>query len=184
MRIFLGGTEVASRSKSGEISLAPNIGVALGNQPTGAGNQGLDGELDDVRIYSRALTASEIAVIVAERSQYALWKGANGVPADASAQSDDDNDGLNLFMEYAFYTSPTNFTPKPFSVALSADRSQVEFGFPRVRSELGYLVVRSPVPGVWTTEGVTQASGSTEGEGTASASSKSSPLMKLRVFYK
>ncbi len=59
LRIWVDGTEAASLAISGVITQSPD-GVALGNQPLGAGNRPLDGLLDQVRIYSRALTEEEL----------------------------------------------------------------------------------------------------------------------------
>jgi hypothetical protein len=39
--------------------------VAIGNQPTGAGNRAFDGRIDDVRIYRRALSSTELGELVA-----------------------------------------------------------------------------------------------------------------------
>jgi PKD repeat protein len=61
MRIFKDGVELAARAKSGELDTDPTVPVALGNQPPGGGNRPFDGHLDDVRIYNRALTASELS---------------------------------------------------------------------------------------------------------------------------
>ena len=63
MRLYRDGSEVASRSKSGGISLSRGVPVALGNQPKGAGSRPFDGLLDDVRVYGRALSSSEIAAL-------------------------------------------------------------------------------------------------------------------------
>ncbi len=61
MRLYRDGLEVASVPKSGAIDTDPTVGVALGNQPPGAGLRPFDGQLDDVRLYRRALSPIEIA---------------------------------------------------------------------------------------------------------------------------
>jgi phosphodiesterase/alkaline phosphatase D-like protein len=58
MRLYLNGEEVGSTAKSGEISTNPNVNVRIGSNPSGYGPW--NGHIDDVRIYSRALSASEI----------------------------------------------------------------------------------------------------------------------------
>ncbi|SFR61831.1 LamG-like jellyroll fold domain-containing protein [Halogeometricum limi] len=58
MRIYKNGNEVASTSKSGNIDTSTSVPVALGSNPQDFGT--LDGRLDEVRIYDRALSQSEI----------------------------------------------------------------------------------------------------------------------------
>ncbi len=60
MRIFVDGDQVAITAKTGAITANGGVGVALGNQPAGAGDRGFAGSLDDVVIFSAALDASEI----------------------------------------------------------------------------------------------------------------------------
>ncbi|MEM1085023.1 MAG: Ig-like domain-containing protein, partial [Verrucomicrobiota bacterium] len=59
MKVYVNGAEEASMSKTGDITDA-NVPVGLGNQPTGSGNRGMFGLLDDVRLYGRSLTPTEI----------------------------------------------------------------------------------------------------------------------------
>lgn len=60
MRLYLNGVEVASESASGGLPTNPSVGVAIGDQPPGAGDRAFDGFIDDVRIYSVALSPTEI----------------------------------------------------------------------------------------------------------------------------
>jgi hypothetical protein len=59
MRLYLNGTEVGSRKATGGIDGSTTAPVTIGESPDGAG--AFDGVIDQVRIYNRALTASEIA---------------------------------------------------------------------------------------------------------------------------
>jgi hypothetical protein len=61
MRLYLNGTEVGSVAKSGSISRGRNSSVDLGRSPDGSNY--LSGAIDDVRIYSSALTAAEVAAL-------------------------------------------------------------------------------------------------------------------------
>ena len=61
MRLYLNGTEVGSVAKSGSISRGRNSSVDLGRSPDGSNY--LRGAIDDVRIYSSALTAAEVAAL-------------------------------------------------------------------------------------------------------------------------
>jgi hypothetical protein len=61
MRLFLNGTEVGTVAKSGVI---PSSGapVNIGRSPDGSNH--MHGVIDDVRIYRRALSASEIGAVM------------------------------------------------------------------------------------------------------------------------
>ena len=61
MRLYRNLDEVASVAKAGTITAAPNVGVAIGNQPAGAGDRPFSGLIDEVKIYDAALTAAELA---------------------------------------------------------------------------------------------------------------------------
>jgi concanavalin A-like lectin/glucanase superfamily protein/Big-like domain-containing protein len=61
MRLYLNGTEVGSVAKSGSISRGRYSTVDLGRSPDGSNY--LSGAIDDVRIYSSALTAAEVAAL-------------------------------------------------------------------------------------------------------------------------
>jgi type II secretory pathway pseudopilin PulG len=65
MRVFRNAIEVKSTSKSGTLSTSGSVGVAIGNQPSGAGIKAFDGLIDDVRIYNQALDAAELADVAA-----------------------------------------------------------------------------------------------------------------------
>lgn len=60
LRLYHDGVEIASNNATGTLAQEPGIAVALGNQPPGAGARPFDGLLDEVRIYDRALSESEI----------------------------------------------------------------------------------------------------------------------------
>jgi len=60
MRIYKNAIEIASRDKSGNINTNASVSAAIGNQPSSAGSKPFDGLIDDIRIYNRALSASEI----------------------------------------------------------------------------------------------------------------------------
>ncbi len=59
MQLFKNAVLIASAGKTGDISQAI-IPVALGNQPTSAGDRPFSGFLDEVKIYDRALSDTEI----------------------------------------------------------------------------------------------------------------------------
>jgi uncharacterized repeat protein (TIGR03806 family) len=64
MALYRNGVEVASVAKTGSVAVNPAVTATLGNQPAAAGaGRPFDGLIDDVRIYARALSAAELAVI-------------------------------------------------------------------------------------------------------------------------
>ena len=83
MRLYRFGVQIASLAKTGSVDHDSTTGVALGGQPAGTGQRNFDGSLDDVRIYNRALTVTEIRAIVNGRPRV----GENRPPA-ANAGSD------------------------------------------------------------------------------------------------
>ena len=68
LRLYLDGVEVGSTPLSGLVDMDPELSVAIGSQPSGAGGKAFDGLLDDVRILQRALSATEVAAISASVS--------------------------------------------------------------------------------------------------------------------
>ncbi len=59
MRIYVDGNEVNSVAEDGAIATDGTVGAAIGAHP-GSSAQPFDGRIDEVRIYTRALTADEI----------------------------------------------------------------------------------------------------------------------------
>ncbi|MEL6653754.1 MAG: LamG-like jellyroll fold domain-containing protein, partial [Bacteroidota bacterium] len=68
MRLYKDGVEIASLAKSGNISANNSILTGIGNQPSGAGDRPFAGQLDEVRIYDRALSQGEIVALYNEAS--------------------------------------------------------------------------------------------------------------------
>ena len=58
MRIYVDGQQVASKPKTGIIDANSSVPASLANQPQGS--RPFDGLIDDVRIYNRALSATDI----------------------------------------------------------------------------------------------------------------------------
>ncbi|MHC4584939.1 MAG: LamG-like jellyroll fold domain-containing protein, partial [Planctomycetota bacterium] len=66
MKIYKNGEEVGTLAKGGtSVALDPTVQGAIGNQPIGAENRPFDGIIDDVRIYTRALSEVELAEVMA-----------------------------------------------------------------------------------------------------------------------
>ena len=64
MRIYQDGQEIGSVAKSGSINTSPTVPATIGNQPTG--DRPFDGLIDEVRLYSRALTPAELDLVAGE----------------------------------------------------------------------------------------------------------------------
>jgi hypothetical protein len=66
MKVYKNGEEVGTIAKGGtSVALDPQVQGAIGNQPIGAENRPFDGIIDDVRIYTKALTVAELAEVMA-----------------------------------------------------------------------------------------------------------------------
>jgi Concanavalin A-like lectin/glucanases superfamily len=61
MKLYKDGVEVGSMAKSGSITTNSNASVWLGSNPPNASSRPWKGQIDDVSIYSYALTKAEIA---------------------------------------------------------------------------------------------------------------------------
>jgi hypothetical protein len=64
MRLYQNGIEVGNRSKAGDITQDPAVEAWVGANP-GQGGQVFDGRIDEVKIFSRALSPAEIAAEMA-----------------------------------------------------------------------------------------------------------------------
>ena len=68
MRIYHNLLEVGSMAKGGgAVAVDAGVGAAIGNQPLDAGDKHWDGLIDEVRIYNRALSQSELLHIASEQ---------------------------------------------------------------------------------------------------------------------
>jgi len=63
MRLYKNGESLGYDTRSGTLSTSGSVGVAVGNQPNGAGSRPFDGLVDDVRIYNCALGASQLKAL-------------------------------------------------------------------------------------------------------------------------
>ncbi|MEL6432011.1 MAG: LamG-like jellyroll fold domain-containing protein, partial [Planctomycetota bacterium] len=61
MRVWVDGTEVGSLAATGALSTDPGVPAAIGNQPQGG--RAFDGHVDEVRLYSRALSRRELRIL-------------------------------------------------------------------------------------------------------------------------
>ncbi len=85
MRLYKDGVEVGSTPKSGAVDTDPLVPVAFGDQP--GGTRPFDGLLDEVRLYDRALTVEELAVLVTGESDCVVVFADGFETGDTSAWS-------------------------------------------------------------------------------------------------
>lgn len=66
MSLYKDSVEVATAPKVGRIATNPGVRASIGNQPAGitGGSRPFDGQIDELRIYSRALGADEIKAVM------------------------------------------------------------------------------------------------------------------------
>jgi len=103
MKVYKNGEEVGNLAKGGtSVALDPAVQGAIGNQPIGAENRPFDGIIDDVRIYTKALTEAELAEVMA------------GPPAPLAA-GPDPADGVTLEQNWS------NLSWQPGTWAVSHD---------------------------------------------------------------
>jgi hypothetical protein len=87
--------------------------VAIGRTGQSDQQRTINGLIDDVRIYPRALTAPEIAALAAQtpdQNLADLWFHrftGNDQPGSADWSADTDRDGFNAFLEFALGGNPT-----------------------------------------------------------------------------
>lgn len=118
------------------------------------------GDIDDVRIYSRVLSATEVANLSTQttpRESYATWAARTmaSLPAAARAMdADPDFDGLPNFAEFAYWLDPLRAESPPQAVTRGAD-GILRFTFRRRLNggDIGYTILLSSDLQTWTPAG-------------------------------
>ena len=149
---------------SGTIALSPSdlgtttlnyLGKSQFNDPY------LDGALDDFRVYSHAMSASEIALLASPPAAPVTtgaenWRlqyfGTAANSGDAADSADPDGDGWNNAQEFVSGTDPTDRQSLLKVTVVQAGESGIVIIFPSVSGKL-YRLERSDslVGGSWTT---------------------------------
>jgi len=113
MKLFKNSVEIASTAQSGDIQqTAANI--AIGNQPTGAGDRPFSGTIDDVRLYDIALSQQDIEDLYNDAcANYILLKDVT-IDADASYIAKDEIELENVIV------------PSSFSLSLKAKKITID----------------------------------------------------------
>lgn len=89
MRIYLDGALVASGAHSvgGDLTSLPSATLTVGDSPIGS--RPFDGDLDDVRVYGRALDAAEIAEVFGLIAHWKLDEASGAAAVDSSLSGHD-----------------------------------------------------------------------------------------------
>ncbi len=99
LKLYLDTTEVASVAKTGALDEGSGVPMSIGSQPDGS--NGFNGLLDDIRIYNRALSPSELASLVTPAPSLAqrfnTWALGLAHPAP---DDDNDDDGVPNLIEF------------------------------------------------------------------------------------
>lgn len=136
IRLYLDGVEVGSLPAAGTLSSDPSVAAVIGNQPPGAGDRAFDGLIDDVRIYSVALSPAEIQQLTGEtvseppppppppaglQAHYTFDEGAGSVATDATGNG---NTGTIVGPTY----QPTSGDNSPFYLRFDGVNDYVDLG--------------------------------------------------------
>ena len=108
MRVFVNGAEKASQAHSGEITAGPAVAVGLGNQPAGAGDRGVVGSLDDIRIYDKALDFAEMGALSSHIFLRRMGTFGNLRSEPQGRYDDANSNGYSNILERAFGLDPDN----------------------------------------------------------------------------
>lgn len=184
-RVYYDGAQVAQ--------FGTGAGGTTGGQlrigDTTLGGNGWNGQLDDLRIYRRALSAEEIAMLYNPPpiASYDTWMLAlaNPPPANQRGLLDDpDGDEHANLIEYALGTHPNDPSSLP-TLTLTHTGAALALSYPRLRGELLYTVEASTDLVNWSASAVTQDTTTPVG-GTATATFPITPetsgaFLRLRV---
>ncbi len=130
---------------------------------TTRGGNPWNGQLDDLRIYRRALTQLEVATLYNPPTTYGDWirnsltPGQLALPAFTNQTADPDNDGHNNLLEFALGSHPNNSADiaRPTFQRIG---DTISFTYPRLRGDIQYLVQYSTDLEGWFTAGIDQDS--------------------------
>jgi hypothetical protein len=115
------------------------------------------GEIDEVSLYNRAITAQEVngiynAGVAGKRLffPFETWKYTNLGDPDALATDDPDHDGLNNLLEYAFNSNPTS-PASDNTPTVSLDATYLSITYTKVLSatDLTYSIEQSTDLAQW-----------------------------------
>ena len=141
---------------------AGQLGFTIGSRN---GNSAAPSYIQDVALYSRALSAAEILshyTGAPATLSYADWATAHGISGQVGT-ADADHDGMSNFQEYAFGLNPeSGKSVSPISVPFN--KASGTFSYTRtVNTGLTYTVWHSADLVTWTSTGSTQGTAVADG---------------------
>ncbi len=162
MKMYVNGAVKTSADDIYVPATATQPGFTIGSRN---GNTAMPSNIQDVAIYSRALTASEILSHYNNAPAtltYADWATAHGISGQAGT-ADADHDGMSNFQEYAFGLNPeSGKSVSPISVPFN--KASGTFSYTRtVNTGLTYTVWHSADLVTWTSTGSTQGTAVADG---------------------
>ncbi|MES2982630.1 MAG: LamG-like jellyroll fold domain-containing protein [Verrucomicrobiota bacterium] len=128
---------------------------------TTRGGNSWDGQIDDLRIYRRALTQQEIATLYNPPPTYHDWlrdlltPDQLALPSFTDTTADPDADGYNNLLEFALGSHPNN-SADIVRPTFQRNGDTISFTYPRLREGLEYLVQYSTDLEEWFTAGIDQ----------------------------
>jgi hypothetical protein len=185
-RIYYNDGSSFSQFNTGSGGRQPGL-LRIGD--TTLGGNSWQGQIDDLRIYRRALTQPEIAALYnpPPLQTYDTWLAALANPPATPHRGlldDPDADGLANLLEYALGSHPNN-PASHIAPSLTKSPTNLSLSYPRLRADLLYQVETSTDLQSWTTTGVLQDSTTPLGQ-TATATLPITPeteksFLRLRV---
>jgi hypothetical protein len=168
MRLYLDGVEVGAVQKSGTLAASAAVPVNIGRSPDGSNP--MHGAIDDLRVYGRALSASEIGTVLQAAdttgpawsvASVALQPGANVVSVVArDAVGNESSDVVTVTMKVAptLASVADQSTEQGRAVTLQltgadADGDSLTFGAMGLPPGLGVMVSSGLITGTPTTTG-------------------------------
>ena len=153
-RVYYDGAQVSQFNTGAGVTTAGLLRIG----DTSLGGNGWNGQLDDLRIYRRALTQPEIATLFnpLPLQSYDTWMSAlANPPNDRGLTADPDFDGFVSLLEYALGTHP-NDSASATAPVLSRTSTHVSLSYQRLRSDLIYTVEASTDLLTWSSVGIDQ----------------------------
>lgn len=104
-------------------------------------------------------TPGEVKLV---RFDYSGWKTKHDISQNTPVTNDDDNDGIDLMIEYAMDLSPDAISPKDYVLyemdEITGEMPEMQLIYKKLRPDLTYTVQWSTTmaPGAWSNSGVTE----------------------------